>query len=96
MLPLKAEPPRKAQRQQRQKAAKARKPQKAQKTRKRFRLKKQPPAGYMTTAQAAEYLGVSVKTIRRYIQLHGLPAEKPGGVYLIERAALDLWARMNG
>ena len=63
---------------------------------KKFRLKPQPPAGYMTTAQTAEYLGVSVKTVRRYIKQHGLPAYKPGGSWLISRADLDRWMKENG
>jgi len=63
---------------------------------KKFRLRPQAPAGYMTTAQAAAFLGVSVKTVRRYIKAHGLEASKPGGVWLIKRETLEQWARLNG
>lgn len=63
---------------------------------KKFRLKPKAPEGYMTVAKAAEFLGVSSKSIRRYIHNYGLPATKPGGLYLIRREDLERWARENG
>ena len=64
--------------------------------RKKFRRKPQPPAGYFTIKQAAEYLGVCERTIRRYIQSYGLPAQKPAGMYLINKTDLETWMRNNG
>ena len=61
-----------------------------------FRMKPQAPDGYMTITQAAAYMGVSVKSVRRYIHNYGLPATKPGGLYLIRREDLERWARENG
>ncbi len=56
-----------------------------------FRLKPKAPDGFMTVSQAAQYLGVSTKSIRRYIKDHGLPAAKPAGVYLISKEKLQKW-----
>ncbi len=62
---------------------------------KKFRVRPKAPEGYMTTKQAAAFLGVSIKSIRRYIKNYGLPATKPGGVYLIRRQDLEHWANEN-
>lgn len=61
-----------------------------------FRLRRKAPEGYLTITQTAEYMGISVKTVRRYIQCRGLPAEKPAGMYLVNRQELDNWIRQNG
>ena len=63
---------------------------------KKFRLRPKAPAGYFTVTQAAQHLGVSVKSIRRYIHNYGLPASKPGGIYLIKKDDLERWASENG
>ncbi len=63
---------------------------------KKFRRKAQPPAGYVTVQQAAEYLGICEKSILRYIKYYGLPAAKPAGRYLISRADLERWMKENG
>lgn len=60
---------------------------------KKFRIKTKVPAGYMTLQQTAKYLQVSEMSIRRYIKLHGLPAEKPAGRYLINKADLESWIK---
>ena len=62
----------------------------------KFRKKRKAPDGYMTTAAAAEYLGVSIKTIRRYISCYDLPATKPGGLWIIKKGDLIEWAEKNG
>lgn len=62
----------------------------------KFRRKPQTPAGYLTVQQAADYLGISEKSIRRYIKYYGLPAVKPGGRYLISRTDLERWIKENG
>ncbi len=56
-----------------------------------FRMKPQAPDGYMTITQAAAYMGVSVKSVRRYIHNYGLPADKPAGIYLINKEKLLKW-----
>lgn len=61
--------------------------------RKPFRIRPHAPEGYMTVSQAADYLGVSQKSIRRYIKNYALPADKPAGMYLINRALLDQWVK---
>lgn len=60
---------------------------------KKFRLRQQPPEGYWTTAKTAEYLGVSVKTVRRYIKNHGLPAVKVSHIYLVDIENLRQWIK---
>ena len=62
----------------------------------KFRRKPKTPAGYFTVQQAADYLGVCEKSIRRYITLYGLPASKPAGRYLISREELERWMKENG
>ena len=63
---------------------------------KKFRVKPKAPDGYMTVRQAAEFLGVSSKSIRRYIHFYALPATRPGGIYLINKQDLERWAKENG
>ena len=63
---------------------------------KKFRLKPQAPEGYFTVKQAAEYMGVCEKSVLRYIHNHGLPADKPAGLYLIRRDQLEAWIKQNG
>ena len=62
----------------------------------KFRRKTPTPDGYMTTQQAADYIGVCEKSIRRYIKFYGLNASKPAGRYLICRADLEKWIKENG
>lgn len=70
---------------------------KAEKARKqRFRLRRKGPEGYLTTKETAAFLGVSVRTVHRYIHAHGLPAKKPGGVWLISKEELLQWMKENG
>lgn len=63
---------------------------------KKFRVRPKAPAGYFTVRQAADHLGVSSKSIRRYIHNYGLPATKPAGLYLISKEDLERWAKENG
>jgi excisionase family DNA binding protein len=45
---------------------------------------------YLTTGQAAEELGVSAETVRRWVKAGLVPAMvTPGGRHLIDRADLD-------
>lgn len=48
---------------------------------------------WFTTAQAAEYAGVSVKTVRRALESGLLAASQdvPGGKWHIRRTAVDDW-----
>ena len=70
---------------------------KAKRTEKqRFRLRKKTPEGYLTVMQTAEYLGVSVRSVHRYIHGYGLPAKKPGGIWLISKTDLERWIKENG
>lgn len=62
---------------------------------KKFRRRQQPPAGYFTVQQAADYLGICEKSIRRYIKFYGLPAAKPAGRYLINKVDLERWIKEN-
>ena len=66
------------------------------KTEKPFRLKRRPPRGYMTLQQAAEYMGVSARSVRRYIKERGFPAMKPAGRYLVKIEDMEKWIRENG
>jgi len=66
------------------------------KRKRKFRRKPQTPAGYVTVQQAADYLGICERSIRRYIKQYGLPASKPAGRYLISRADLERWIKENG
>jgi len=54
-------------------------------------------AGYMSLAQAAGYLAVSTRTIRRWIADRGLPHYFVGGSQrgklLFRKGELDRWAR---
>lgn len=43
----------------------------------------------MTTTQAAEYLGVSERTIHRLIKRGTIGAERFGNYWMIERSSLD-------
>ena len=61
----------------------------------KFRIKQQPPAGYITVQQAADFLDICEKSIRRYIKFYGLPAAKPAGRYLISKADLERWIKEN-
>ena len=54
-------------------------------------------AGFMTLAQAAAYLAVSSRTIRRWVTSRGLPHYYIGGAergkFLFRKGELDRWAR---
>lgn len=64
---------------------------------KRFRAKTAAPAGYLSLTETAEYLGVSRKSIYRYIADRGLPAHQlPSGRWIIDRAKLESWIKANG
>lgn len=60
---------------------------------KRFRIRPQAPDGYFTITQAAEYLGISARSVSRYIHERGLPASKPGGVWFIKKSDLIEWVK---
>ncbi|WZX99694.1 helix-turn-helix domain-containing protein [Bacillus sp. FSL W7-1360] len=51
----------------------------------------------MNVHEAAEYLGVSVSTVRRWIESHNLPVLKLklGGRLLFKKDALDEWLDMH-
>lgn len=67
----------------------------SQRREKPFRIRQPIPAGYVTIQQAADYLGVSERSIRRYIKEYGLPVHKPGGRYLISIEELETWIRRH-
>lgn len=55
-----------------------------------------PPDGYVTTAQAAQLLGISRTTLYRWSKAEGLPIRRPrgadrGGVVNLEE--LNTWMR---
>ena len=61
-----------------------------------FRMKTPAPAGYVTIQQAADYLGVSERSIRRYAKEYGLPVYRPAGRrYFIKLEELDEWTRRH-
>lgn len=62
----------------------------------RFRLRKKAAEGYMTTKETAKFLGVSVRSVHRYIHEYGLPAVKPAGIWMIKKADLERWMKENG
>lgn len=51
---------------------------------------------YLTTAQVATMLHKHPRTVRRYIECHGLPASRVGRGYLTRRKDLDEWMTDNG
>lgn len=57
----------------------------------RPRRREKAPADYLTVKATAELLGVSVRTIHRYINTRGLPASKPAGRWIINRKELEQW-----
>ena len=66
-----------------------------QRREKPFRLRTPIPAGYMSIQQAADYMGVSERSVRRYIKQYGLPVHKPGGRYLISIEELEAWIKRH-
>lgn len=44
---------------------------------------------------AASHIGVSVKTMRRYVRLKGVPYYQPGGRLLFKAAELDQWMQRS-
>ena len=50
----------------------------------------------MTTKETAKFLGVSVRSVHRYIHEYGLPAVKPAGIWMIKKADLERWMKENG
>lgn len=49
---------------------------------------------WLTTTEAAEYLGVSTQTVRRWKEERGLPLKKwSSRTWKVEAAALEDWAR---
>ena len=62
----------------------------------RFRLRQKPAEGYLTVNQAAQLLNVSTRSIHRYVHSYGLPAKKPGGIWIIKKADLEEWVKKNG
>jgi excisionase family DNA binding protein len=46
-------------------------------------------AAWLTIAQAARYLGISEKTIRRRIDARDIPVFRDGGIIRIKRSDLD-------
>ena len=49
----------------------------------------------MDAGQAAQYLGVTRSTLRRWVQCHGLPAARVGRVVRFRRVAIDRWLAMR-
>lgn len=62
----------------------------------KFKLKAKAPEGYFNILQTAQYLGVSTRTVRRYIKERNLPASKPAGMLLINKNKLEKWIKENG
>ncbi len=52
-----------------------------------------PQSPYLTVEQAADYLRTTPHAIRSMIQRGELPALRPSRRLLLEKTALDLWAR---
>ena len=50
---------------------------------------------YLKIPDAAEYLGVSISTIRNLIRTSGFPAYRVGRQIRIPRSRLDLWLLTN-
>ncbi len=52
---------------------------------------------YLTTKEVAEYIGVSVKTVRKYVHEHGLPVLKfPGRrKWIFRKDLVDRWIEEN-
>lgn len=48
---------------------------------------------YMTRARAAEYLGVSTRTVARWVGDEGLRAYRVRGGWMFRRGELDGWMR---
>ncbi len=45
----------------------------------------------MTYVEVAHYCGVHERTIARWVEKHGMPAIKPGGVVRFNLDAVDKW-----
>ena len=55
------------------------------------------PADYLSTRDVANILGVTVVSVRRYIEAYGLPAIKPAGRWIVPRADFEAWLKkQNG
>lgn len=56
-------------------------------------------AGYITLAQAASYVSVSARTVRRWVSSRGLPHYYIGGPVrgklLFRKGEMDRWARKH-
>jgi excisionase family DNA binding protein len=50
---------------------------------------------YLRAAQAAEYTGLSVATIRAYVQQKAIPFIKKGGCVLFDTFELDAWLQSS-
>ena len=48
---------------------------------------------YMTRTRAAQYLGVSTRTVARWVAADGLPAYRVRGRWMFLRSELDEWMR---
>lgn len=48
-------------------------------------------SGYMTTQEAADYLHVSVGTLREWVRTKGLPHYKPGKQLLFQPREIQAW-----
>ena len=58
----------------------------------------QPPGGWMTSREAAAYLGLTLPALHRLTAARALPFEQdaPGGKCWFHRADLDAWRRRGG
>lgn len=66
-----------------------------QRRQKPFRLRKPVPQGYFTVQEVCEYLGISERTVRRYISECGMPSAKISGRRLVNRERLEEWIRQH-
>jgi len=52
--------------------------------------------GWMTAEEAAEYLGVSAATVKKWVKLRRIPFGRAGSLARFSRADLDAWVRSRG
>ena len=48
---------------------------------------------YLTVKELCKYLGVSDKTIYRYLAMKEIPAFKVGGMWRFNRKSIELWLK---
>ena len=54
------------------------------------------PKTWMTSRELEEYLGISKRTIQRYVSENKIPFSKTEGILRFNRRQIDLWLLHNG